>query len=308
MAAARYREQLARQKRRWRRVVDRRRRLAQRSGWGSVVAADARRARLDSRRLLWGLRHDCRPNATPLYVIGLQRSGTTMLMRAFERTPEAEVHHEAMDSKAFSRYELRSDAVVRGIVTSSRQRCVVFKPLIDSHRVVHLIEDLGTPTPGRAIWMYRNVADRIRSYHALWPERTADDGRKVAAGYEGWESGGLSAETLALAQRFDSEDLSPAASNALFWYLRNVMYFDLGLEQRPDVTLMSYDRFVAEPDRFMRDLCRFSGIAYRPEMIDGIARRPPPTAAVLEIEPEVAELCAGLESRLDDEFERRLAG
>ena len=40
-------------------------------------------------------------------------------------------------------------------ISYSWHEYVLFKPLCDSHRTVELLEGLGTPTPGKAIWAYR---------------------------------------------------------------------------------------------------------------------------------------------------------
>ncbi|MCA1682459.1 MAG: sulfotransferase [Actinobacteria bacterium] len=272
----------------------------------SVLVDDVRRGRALLRRTAWGATHNCSPNATPVYIVGLMRSGTNMLLGAFSQASDAEIHNEAMDSRAFTRWALRDDQVVRSLIERSRHRYIVFKPLVDAHRVVHLMEGLGVPSPGRAVWIYRNVADRVRSVYA-WSEDTGEVGRKIARGYRGWETGGLSEEQLAVARRFDPETMTPASGAALFWYLRNSLFFDLELDRRPDVALMSYDRFVTEPERFMAGLCDFTGIRYRHDMVSGIARQPPPTPKQLEIDPEIATLCGDLQRRLDEEFERRIA-
>jgi len=271
-----------------------------REGARDLVADDARRARAIARRRLWALRHDCRPNARPLYIVGLQRSGTNMLLGAFSEAPEAEIHNESESSHAFRNWALRDDDVVRSIVVQSRHRVVVFKPLVDSHRVVHLIEGLGTPTPGRAIWIYRDVRDRIKSSWAKFGDATGTVVPRIAAGHRGWETGGLSDERLELVHRLGGADLSAGSAAALYWYLRNGLYFDLGLDRRSDVVLVSYDRFVADPEPFMRRLCDLAGIPYRAEMVRGIERRPPPTPAELDVDPEIATLCEGLRRRLDD--------
>ena len=100
--------------------------------------------------------------ATPVYLVGLQRSGTNMLARGLDIAPEFEVHNEN-DREVFDHFLLRDDAVVRRIVLASRHEYVLFKPLCDSHRVDHLLDTLDTPSPGRAIWAYRDVDGRARS-------------------------------------------------------------------------------------------------------------------------------------------------
>jgi hypothetical protein len=279
-----------------------------REGLTRVAAADARRGRLALARLRWGLANNCAPNAVPVFVVGIQRSGTDMLIDAFKASPEAEVHNESESSRAFVRFGLREDEVVRGLILASRNRVIVFKALLDADRIVHLMTGLGTPSAGRAIWIYRSMEGRVRSTLARWPENNRRVLAEIAAGSaERWESRGLGAERLELLRSFDYDEITQESASALLWYLRNGLFFDLGLAARDDVLLLSYERFVAEPERFTRIMCDFTGIAYSPRLHAEIAPRPPATAASLELDPGIRELCDDLHRQLESELERRLA-
>ena len=52
--------------------------------------------------------------STPVFLVGVQRSGTNMVVRGLERSPEFAVHNEN-DRKVFRRYELRGLDVVRDV-------------------------------------------------------------------------------------------------------------------------------------------------------------------------------------------------
>lgn len=278
-----------------------------REGFVRVVREDLARARIGLRRAAWRVDHDFSPNAVPIYIVGIQRSGTDMLVEAFSEAPEAEIHNESASSRAFFGFALREDDVVRSIIESSRHRCVVFKPLCDAHRIVHLMEGLGTPRHGRAVWIYRDVGGRVRSVLAKWPENNRRVIRALADGYRGWEAGGLSEERLELVKSFDLDRLSQASGAALLWYLRNVLFFDLGLDRRSDVALVSYERFLSEPEWLMQALCDLAGIPFRSRMVGRVGARPPAVPGELDIDGRVVELCEGLRRQLDEELDRRLA-
>jgi hypothetical protein len=277
-----------------------------REGIRTVARADLRRARAAARRVRWAVMHDFSPNAVPVFVVGAQRSGTDMLIHAFMESAEVAVYNERADSRAFKGYSLRDDEVIRELVSNSRHRCVVFKSLLDSHRIVHLMTELGTPHRGRAVWAYRSMEGRVRSLVALWPESNLRALREVAAGAERWEGAGLSEQQRTLVRSFDYDRLTPESGAALHWYLRNCVFFDLKLQERADVALVSYERLIDEPARLLKMLCDFVGISYDTRMADGIGRRPPPIRRALEIDPHIRELCEELEARLDDEFESRI--
>lgn len=252
------------------------------------------------RKWRWRRSHGVAPgSATPVFLVGLQRSGTNMVVRGLERTPEFEVHNEN-DRAAFHRYQLRPLPRIADIVRSSRHGFVLFKPLCDSHRTNELLDDLGAGAPGRAIWVYRSVDGRARSALAKFGDHNLQVLTEIAGGggEHLWQAQRISAENLALIRRFDYQSMTPASAAALFWYVRNSLFFDLGLDRRSDVALVSYDALVSDPEGAMRPLCRFLGFPWDPRLVAHVdarssAQRP------LEIDPVIRERCTELQERLD---------
>jgi hypothetical protein len=236
--------------------------------------------------------------AVPLFVVGVQRSGTNMLVRALAAAPEVEMHSEN-DRRAFRRYQLRPDPVIAGIVARSRHRFVAFKPLCDSHRVDQLLDTLDVGSPGKAIWAYRSVDGRVRSA----VKKFADVNRQVLAriaagdGADLWQAQRLSPASLELIRSFHYDTMSPESAAALFWYVRNSLYFDLGLDRRDDIALSSYDWLTTEPEAAMRYLCDFLGLDYRDRLVSHINTGRP--QAPLAIDGRVRELCDDLYDRLE---------
>jgi hypothetical protein len=252
------------------------------------------------RRARWRRSHDHRPAAVPVFLVGVQRSGTNMLTRGLERAPEVEVHNEN-DREAFSRFRLRSAPVIRDIVVGSKHAFVLFKPLCDSHRTPELLDGLGTPSPGRAIWAYRAFQGRVRSSVAKFGDSNRRALHRISEGKaEGlWQAGGLSDDSLELIRSFDYDRMSPESASALFWFVRNRLYFDLGLDERPDVTLASYEAMVSQPEHAMRSLCAFLDLPFRSDLVAGIEPRHP-GAQTVDIDPVIEARCVDLEAALDE--------
>jgi hypothetical protein len=190
--------------------------------------------------------------------------------------------------------------VIRDLVMRSGHRYVLFKPLCDSHRANELLDGLDTPSPGRAIWVYRDVEGRVRSSVAKFGASNLHALARIAAGQgEGtWQAGGLSDDDLALVRGFDYSAMSPESAAALFWYLRNSLYFTLGLDRRPDVLLVSYGAMVADAAAEMRRICAFLGLPYRAELHAHVDARADRGRPPLELDPEVRRLCDQLTARL----------
>jgi hypothetical protein len=253
------------------------------------------------RKARWRRTHDASPKAVPVFLVGVQRSGTNMLVRGLERAPEFEVHNEN-DRETFHRFRLLPDPVIRSTVMRSRHEYVLFKPLCDSHRTAELLDGIATPGSPKAIWAFRAMDGRVRSALAKFGDVNLRALARIAMGHgEGlWQAQGLSEASLDLIRRFDYGRMAPASAAALFWYVRNALFFELGLSERPDVILMSYDAMLARPESSMRALCTFLGLPFDPAYIRHVEVRPHPRSPVDEIDPLIRARCMDLQERLDE--------
>jgi len=274
-------------------------RWARTEGVRRLIAEDrlnpAERLRTAAAKRRWRRRHGVAPGqARPVFLVGLQRSGTNMLVRGLDAAPEVEARNEN-DRELFHRFRLRGDDVLLDVIGRSRHRIVLVKPLCDSHRVAGLLA-LPTGVPGRALWMWRDADDRARSEVAKFGDASLRALRAIAAGDTGiWQAGGLDP---AFVSAFDLEVMDPHTAAALFWYLRNRLYFSLGLDQRADVQLLSYGSLLADPVAAAHRVCAFIGLPFRPSFVADVAAGP--SRSPLPIDPRVRALC--------DELTFRLAG
>lgn len=257
---------------------------------------------------MWRRRHGLPAgSAAPVWIVGLQRSGTNLLVRVLGSRPEIEVRNEN-DRRAFDRFRLR-DPVIRELVARSRHRYVLCKPLCDSHRVDELLDGLGTAEPGRAIWVFRNVDDRARSAVAKFGRSNLTALRGIAAGEadSSWQGQRLSDSSRELIAGFDYDQLTEEDGAALFWYVRNRLYFELGLHERDDVLLFSYDDLVARPSTALCAVCRFLDLPREPTLGAEVDQRADGARRPLELAPAVRARCDELGERLTSAYREKIA-
>jgi hypothetical protein len=248
----------------------------------------------------WRRTHGVAPgSAVPVYVVGLQRSGTNMLLRGLDAAPEIEVRGEN-DRTVFHRFRLRPDDVLRSTVHSSRHAIVLVKPLCDSQRVDELL-DLPGLAPGRAVWAYRDADDRARSEVAKFGDSNLQALRRIAGGTDAgmWQGERLDPSARELVASFDYDAMSPDTAAVLFWVVRNGLYFSLGLHDRSDVMLSSYDALVADPEASMQAVCDFIGFPNRPDLWSHIEARSSHDRRPLDIDPRVRQLADEMTERLE---------
>jgi hypothetical protein len=237
----------------------------------------------------------------PLFLVGVQRSGTNLLAHGLDELPEFQVYNEG-NTRAFDNYRIRALPTIKALVEKGGAKFVLFKPLCDSHRTVEMLDYFGPPA--RAIWAYRSVDGRVRSAVAKFGDSNLRVLRAFAAGevqkpWNIWQIEGLSAESAAFIRSFDFNSMSAESAAALFWYARNALYFELELNRRPDITLVNYDEFLSDPRRIAVGLCRFLDVPYRNAMIASIDPRRPSQRPPLPVDPRIHERCSALKERLD---------
>jgi hypothetical protein len=274
-------------------------------GLARLVAEDelnpVERATKAAAKWRWRLAHRARPpGGAAVFLVGVQRSGTNMLVRGLERSPEFAVYNENHRA-AFSRFQLRPDPVIRGLIERSRHPYVLFKPLCDTHRTPELLDGLGLRRAPRAIWAYRSVDGRARSAVAKFGDVNLRVLRELAqgGGRTRWEAQRLSPESLQLIASFDWDRVGPLDAAALFWYVRNRLFFELDLAGRPDVLLVSYDVMVTRPEAEMTRICEFLGVTYDRRLISHVQPRPAGRAEALRLDPRIRACCDELAARLE---------
>lgn len=209
---------------------------------------------LAARKAAWRLGHNYAPNAKAVYILGAQRSGTTLLLECLNRSMEIEVLGES--STAMEHFRIIKDEALKTRIASSHHKAIVFKPLTDSHRAR---EFLKLSTGSVAIWAFRRAADRANSAVAKFGDHNLQVLRDIANGrnLDIWQAQGLTDESLRLIQSFNLAEMSPHDASAIFWYVRNSLYFSNRLDELDNVLPLSYEDLVADPPGVMRGVCRF---------------------------------------------------
>jgi hypothetical protein len=236
-----------------------------------------------------------------LLVLGCQRSGTTLMTHLLAQDPGAKIYPEHSMLSAGDRNEglrLAPLPLVARAIEASRFPLVVLKPLVESQHADRLLDRL----PGaRGLWMFRHWADVARSNLALFGETNGIKNlRGVVARASGdWRGERVSEEVLEVVRSSFSEDMNPRDAAALFWWVRNALFFDLALDSHPRVATCRYEELVADPGQVLSGIYDTMGRAV-PALEGGIEVS---TASVGRGDPEsvspaVARLCNSMWERL----------
>lgn len=249
-----------------------------------------------SLKILWRAKPGRAGETVPVFIVGAQRSGTTMLGNCLGRSPEIENLGEN-DTRAFEQNSLKDLNSVSDLVDMSPYRFLIFKPLKDSCSILDLLQ--LNPT-GMAIWMYRDFADRVNSAVKRFGRHPLDVfGNYKKNGTEAWQLIGLDKDDSEFIRSLDIDRLSANDGAALMWYVRNKLFFNLDLQNSSRVRLFSYDAFVNNASHEMESLSDFLKFNFSPRMVAGVHGQSLRKTSPPEIESSIEKLCVSLYERLE---------
>lgn len=229
-----------------------------------------------------------------IFVAGMQRSGTNMLMDVLEQSYETAVFHER-DSRAFDNYQMREIPVLKTLTNRTSAPAVVIKSLCELDKLSELMQAF---TPAKTIWIVRDYNDVVNSMLRSFGNMAKQVHRIVKnPDSDEWLAGGMSDETRTILKELVHDNLDDANASALQWYFRNILFFEQSFDTNENVKLISYERLVTDPAAEFKSIFDFSGLRFSPRVARkvsprSIGKNPPPS-----IEDPIKELCDGLLAR-----------
>jgi Sulfotransferase domain len=246
-----------------------------------------------------------------IFVVGCQRSGTTMLLKVLGKSANCRIYNEGKNNPAYDFYRLRSNETVKDLIQKSHKPTVVFKPVLDSQHTDRLL-DLHPNT--RAIWIYRDYRDVVSSSVKKWQGDQKDimygiaaDIRRDPKHHQYAIRDRMSDRTIDLVRKLCNPDMSAEDGAALLWYVRNLIYFDLGLAKDQRVLLARYEDLVTRPEEYFLRIFGFIGCYFDQRYIDDIFATSVKKNSHHAINKEIELLCREMLERLDRQYSVQLS-
>lgn len=260
------------------------------------------------------LRLSSLPRST-IFILGCQRSGTTVLADSFERDWNVYLFREFSDlniepvSKegrpavpTLLTLRLRPFDQVANLIQRTGFPLVVCKPIVESHRANELMAAVDN---SRCLWVFRHYNDVADSIVRKWPDRIHIQNLEpiVRMQRDNWRSEVVPDDVRELITTHYSADMNPHDGGALFWYARNRLLFDLGLLGSAKVMMIKYDDFVTDPVTIFRRIYDFSGTPYPgPHITRGIKVTSVGRGAGSQINEEIEAHCEILWNKLNEAY------
>jgi Sulfotransferase domain len=178
----------------------------------------------------------------------------------------------------------------------------VLKPLVESQNAPRLLTELRN---AKAIWMYRRYDSVAVSNLRHFGMHNGVRNLRLLLTNDppNWRGELVPNETRGLIERFFSSSMPPYDAAALFWWARNMLFFQLGLNVRDDVLLCPYEVLVSDPAETMRGIYDFTGLSFPKRDTGGaIYSEALKRGEGATLTPEVECACSVLYDRLNECF------
>ena len=242
-----------------------------------------------------------------LLILGCQRSGTTLISRVFDNLVFAKVFGEyncyANPPRGDRPLRLKPRAEVNRGLAIQREPFTVMKPIVDSQITNTLLDEIEHSS---ALWVYRDFKDvalsnikKFGDFHGGHAHIEA----LLKPDHNNWRGQNVSDKTKNIVTKLSVANLSPLEASCLFWYARNILFFEQDLEKREKVWLWKYEQFVQTPKQLMNELMSRLGYpACKDKITANVSGESIGNAKELEISDEIDLLCSELQNKLDNVF------
>jgi hypothetical protein len=199
------------------------------------------------------------------FIVGSQRSGTTMLSKAFNKDLRSKTYGEAGLAKGFgrgSRHRLLPYDEISHIFSKEKAPLLIAKPLVESQNIVQLLDYFPD---SKAIWVYRQYKDVAMSHKKKFGDASTHYHLRAVIDpklNDHWYAENTSENTKRIVMKYYTKDRTIFDLKALAWYVRNILFFELELHLNQRVTLLKYEDFVLNPSKVMKQIYEYLDLRY----------------------------------------------
>jgi hypothetical protein len=251
---------------------------------------------------------------TPVFILGCQRSGTTICQNVFSEAKQFSVFREGNKQAMTDGWRLRPNADIEDLIERQKARLVIFKPINDSQSAIQMLARFDN---SRIIWIYRNFNDTANSAVTRWGPAQRDmivwigealgkygsveKAMPAIARKPGFAvyAENMSHETCDLLTRWTRSSITEHTGAAIMWYLRNQLFFEQRLGSSERSLLVSYEKFVQQPAEQLRRMGQFLNTRHLRNRAGDVFSTSIGKDKSPDISPGVLHACRALLGRLD---------
>lgn len=274
----------------------------------SFIRSNWLRINYHSKKLYHCLIINLRNEQTILFIIGCQRSGTSITTQVFELDWNTKVYGETSELSTddpVGKIRLNAFDKVKATIKNNKVPFVITKPLVETQNILNLLNNFKD---SKALWMFRHYKDVASSNLKEFGLKNGINNLRPIVENEpnNWRSENVPDFVRNIVLTYFSEDMLPHDAAALFWFVRNYWFFELQLEKNPRVIMCKYDDMVSKPSETFRSIYKFAGQHYPGDkIVKDIDSSSKGKGKKVELSPEIDKLCRELLYKMNDIYTQK---
>lgn len=241
-----------------------------------------------------------------LFILGCQRSGTSMMTRIMARDVRTKIFEEFSELSSDDPGGLRLNSFdkIDKIFADEPFSLLVSKPLVESQNSDKLLSHFNS---AKAIWMFRHYKDVASSNLAKFSAKNCVNNLLPISLKEenNWRSERVGEETQKIIDKYFSKDMNPADAAVLFWLVRNNIFFEQKLFENENILMCKYEDLTSSPSQEMKRIYNFLGIDYpQTNITKEVSVDSKGKGQNLELNPEIEKLCTEVWEKLNRYYEK----
>lgn len=245
----------------------------------------------------WALRGAHRGPKRIVFVCGAAKSGKTLLCNLLNQDLRVTLFREdsVLSGRDGHRLRFKPFAEVADIVARCPTPIVVAEAKVESQHAASLLEAFPGST---VVWVWRHFEGAVAADLRRFSSQRETLLAVVHGERDDWRSERVSAETQEVVRGRYAPDMPRADAAALFWYVRNVLWFEQGLDRLPQAALVQYEAFCREPGAVLRRVYGLIGESLPPLRASDVVNASFLHTEPVPLHPDIRRLCVELVERL----------
>lgn len=246
-----------------------------------------------------------------LFIFGCQRSGTTLIQNVLEKDWQSKIYPEVGSrlSRKDKALGLKLDPLPLIKAEFARQKApfLVAKPLVDSQNARYLLDSFDE---AKGLWLYRHYNDVVLSKLKKFGQNSGiGDLRYIAQDVpHDWRTEMITPETRALVKSYFSFEMDPYDAAALYWLVRNQLYFDQTLFDHSRLLLCRYEAITADPLSWAQQFYQFVDMPFPGQhLVSTVHSQSVGSGKEVRLSPSVQALCEEMLTKLDKVFQHNFS-
>lgn len=242
-----------------------------------------------------------------LFIFGVQRSGTSVTFHTLSKFFGVKGYNEysVLTQNGDEGLRFTSLDLIQKELDRNLEPYVVNKPLVESQNADLILSRIKY---SKGIWMYRNYKDVVSSFHKKFGDDIGHHHLQlIIEGQDtNWRAERIPEYLKKVVIDFYKQNLSNNDATAMYWFVRNSLYFEYDFNLIKNLKLIKYEHLTSNTNFCISKICDlwdytyevdFSKLEFRSDSIK--------KGKGLELNPQIDNLCGGLLKKLDKEFKNQ---